>query len=232
MIRLLVVCLAGALALPVQASEEEMVSGRLDKGDSVGAERGAYYDEHALELERGQLATIRLESADFDPFLVLLSPSGVLQENDDYGDGFDARIDVVADEAGTWTVRTTAYEAGSSGSYTLFLAPGEVAEIQVIEGRLDPRDARAIKGEFLDTYVMELEEQTSFVVELQSYGFDGFLVVESPDGKFWRNDDAGSFDKSRIGPLTPSRGDWTFHVTTVGENEVGAYDLKILYLPE
>ena len=231
MMRMLVPCLAAVMALPALASEE-MISGRLEDGDAVGSERGAFYDEHTLELAEGQLATVRLESADFDPFLVLLSPSGVLQENDDYGDGYDSRIDLVADEAGSWTIRATAYEAGSSGAYTLFVEPGDVATIRVVEGRLDPRDEKAIKGEYLDTHRMPLAEQTPFVVELQSYGFDGFLVVRSPEGRFWRNDDAGSFDKSRIGPLQPSEGEWTFHVTTVSANEVGAYDLRIMYLPE
>jgi hypothetical protein len=77
-------------------------------------------------------------------------------------------------------------------------------------------------------YARSFDTAQPFTVELASFGFDGYLVVRAPDGQTWRNDDAGSASLSRLSDLPPMSGEWTVWVTTLGMEEVGAYDLRIL----
>jgi hypothetical protein len=84
----------------------------------------------------------------------------------------------------------------------------------------------------VDTHTFEGEAGTRYLIELTSLGFDGFLAVEPPAGDMLRNDDAGSTRLSRVGPTAaPKTGTWTVYVTTLGEDEVGAYDLRIIAMP-
>ena len=68
------------------------------------------------------------------------------------------------------------------------------------------------------------------IVELLSLGFDGYLVVTGPSGEVHRNDDAGSTQLSRIGPLTGT-GKWRIDVTSNSAGETGAYDLRFIVIP-
>ncbi|MEM1128166.1 MAG: hypothetical protein AAGI71_16085 [Bacteroidota bacterium] len=230
MTRFLLLSLLFLLSSPALA---QSFNGTLDTSDLVNAERNAYYDETTVSLEMGQITTIEMRSNDFDTYLIVRSPSGFTYENDDFqGDSSVSQVDLVADEAGTWTIWATAYSPDLTGTYTMNVTAGAVAEMETWEGRLDPRDRQTVKGEYVDTYEIELDQMTPITIELKSYGFDGFLVVQAPDGQYWRNDDAGSLDKSKIGPLAPTKGVWKLHVTTSRADEVGAYDLRVVYMPQ
>lgn len=226
----LLALLGGALALPLHA---QTTTGTLGP-DSPQRDEGIPYAEHSVTLAANQRFTARLESVDFDTYLVVRGPGGVEFTNDDYGSTSVSQVEFVAPRAGTYTVWATAYDAEvNTGAYTLVLTPGATATVAVVEGRLDPTDTLLPKGEYADTHERTIDADAPFDLELRSYGFDGYLAVRSPSGIWYRNDDAGGDTSfSRLAGLDPEAGTWHIVVTSAGAEEVGAYDLRVLtYTP-
>jgi hypothetical protein len=221
-----------ALALSVPAAHAQTAQNHVDllmPAEDMTREGDILYDEYTVDLAEGQELTVRMASPDFDTFIIVRSPSGEVTENDDFeGDQRKSQVDLVAMEAGTYTVWATAYDADQLGSYSLDIEPGAIASIQLLEGRLDPRDAVALKGEYVDLHEVEIDSGQPFRVDLVSYGFDGYLVVTSPSGQVWRNDDFGSTTLARVGPLPAEAGTWRIQATSARAEEVGAYDVRII----
>lgn len=228
--RLLLALVLLAVAAPAAA---QSYTGSLGPG-SPTREHGAPYDAYTFEAEQGQVVRVRMEGEDaLDTYLIVRSPSGTEWVNDDFEWMLNiSQVDLVAPEAGTWTAWASAYSSHGEGSYTLDIRLGPIAEVTTIEGRLDPRDAQSIKGEYYDTIAIEAPASGTFSVELISYGFDGFLRVTSPSGQQWRNDDAGSTSVSRVENLRGMPGEWTVDVTSYSPEEVGAYDLHVIVFPD
>ena len=207
------------------AAQAQTFSGSLAAGDATN-DGGKYVDTFTFEAAEGQEITVSMRSDLFDTYLIVEAPDGTPTENDDFGPGL-SQVSLISDRAGTWTVRATSYSSGTTGDYTVEVALGRIGESTLIEGRLDPRDELALKGEYFDTHPVSLEPGGEYYIELESFGFDGYLAVRSPSGETWRNDDAGSTSLARVGPLVGAAGEWTVFVTTSYEGELGAYDLTI-----
>jgi hypothetical protein len=219
------------LLIAAPAAHAQVERGSLGDGD-LQRDNGTYYDVYPVELEANQELALHLTSDAFDTFLVLRFPDGRTLENDDFGNQQTSRIRFVPRMGGTYQVWASSYAPGE-GDYVLDIVRGRTAEVLTIEGRLDPQDSTLVKGEYVDTFSFEMPAEGSAAVELASYGFDGYLRVTSPSGQVWRNDDAPGGDTARsyIGPLVYEPGPWTADVTSVREQEVGAYDLRVLVFP-
>lgn len=211
-------------AVPVLA---QTTTGSLGSGDAQRGE-GVYYDAVTIPVDVPSELTIRMESHDFDTYLIVRSPSGQEMVNDDFESQSVSQVDLIATETGAWTVWASSYGAGMEGEYSLVVTRGRELEIETLQGRLDYRDPVALKGEHFDTITRELPGEGSYIFELISLGFDGYLVVTSPTGEVWRNDDAGSTNVSRVGPVTGAAGTWTIQATSLLAGEQGAYDLNLI----
>lgn len=220
--RLLTLC----SALVAVAAGAQTHTGTLASGDAT-REGGQYVDTYTFQAQESQRVTVTMTGESFDTYLILESPSGEQVVNDDFGPG-TSQIDMLIGESGTWKAMASSYGGGESGDYELDIALGATGKTEVKEGRLDSKDTVGIKGEYYDTYTIQVKAGVEFFVELASLGFDGYLTVKSPSGQIWRNDDAGSTSLSRVGPLTGEAGDWTVYATSNGSEEVGAYDLRII----
>ena len=221
--------LAAVCAAPFAHAQVER--GALGTGDLQRA-NGTFFDAYPVVLAANQELSVDLTSDAFDTFLVVRFPDGRTLENDDFNGTTTSQIRFVPREAGTYQVWATSFEKGE-GAYVLDIVRGRQAEVLVLSGRLDPQDAASVKGEYVDTVAFEFPAEGAATVELQALGFDGYLRLTSPSGQVWRNDDApgGDVSRSEIGPLLYEPGAWTADVTSAGEGEVGAYDLRVLVFP-
>ncbi|MGB3492895.1 MAG: PPC domain-containing protein [Elainellaceae cyanobacterium] len=95
--------------------------GALESGDSVLPSDGSLYDEHPFNGRQGQPVVITLESAEFDTYLVLVSPSGsLISQNDDISDeNRNSSITVILPETGTYLAIANAYDSTGQGTYRL-----------------------------------------------------------------------------------------------------------------
>ena len=79
------------------------------------------YVEHTFEGNRGQTAILTLESADFDPRLILIGPSKTElgQNNDGFEGSNDALMGIALPESGTYTVIVNGATKSAVGQYHL-----------------------------------------------------------------------------------------------------------------
>ncbi|MGB3572682.1 MAG: PPC domain-containing protein [Phormidesmis sp.] len=111
----------GALRQPAAKAEtliEE--AGALSSGDAV-LDDGSLYDQYTFSASDGQYVTISLESEDFDPYLILLDPTGQrIGENDDVSStNRNSRLIVTLPSTGLYTAVANSYESGRSGEYAI-----------------------------------------------------------------------------------------------------------------
>jgi hypothetical protein len=105
---------------PIQIGQA--ISGTLGEDDPV-RDDGSFYEAYSLQGAPGMSVVITLQSKDFDSFLTVTSPSGVMEANDDQAEGdFNSRLELTLDEAGTWTIVANTLAAGETGNYTLLVA--------------------------------------------------------------------------------------------------------------
>lgn len=94
-------------------------TGVLEAGDQTLAS-GEYRDSYEMTFTPRSAVQIRLESSDFDPYLIVRTPSGRQEDNDDFQPpARGAGIDIPVAEPGTYAVTVTSYRPGERGRYTL-----------------------------------------------------------------------------------------------------------------
>jgi serine protease Do len=95
--------------------------GRLEEGDRVAYQDGSLYDEYEINGQEGQQIQIRLESVEFDPYLVLMHPNGdILARNDDINeDNLNSLLDYQLPQDGVYRVIANGFDRYSQGHYRL-----------------------------------------------------------------------------------------------------------------
>lgn len=95
-------------------------SGELADGDQT-LESGEFADSYPFKAEAGQSVTVDVTTdGELDPYVILKSPSGSQEENDDWeGSTSHARVSQTAPHTGQYRAIVTSYESGESGSYDL-----------------------------------------------------------------------------------------------------------------
>jgi hypothetical protein len=116
----------GGVAITGSVVLEEAHRGTLEAGDQRLRE-GEYFDEYTIQAVAGQTIMVDLRSPDFDTYLILETPGGEQERNDDWGDDtMHSHIEMIAPETGTYSVLVTTFLAEESGEYTL--------QVAVVEG--------------------------------------------------------------------------------------------------
>lgn len=205
------------LIIRTEPSDARIEEGRL------GPKGPRTYD---IEGEAGQRASITLTSDDFDTVVRLLGPSGLVAENDDSGDGTNSQIEIALPETGTYQVEVDSFGGGEDGRYELSIdigAPFDIAE----QGALSRDDDTLESGEFCDTYTFEANAGDFLEAYVTSSEFDTYLILESPSGQQWDNDDFGSGTDSGMIRVLDEAGIYQVTVTTFTTGETGAYSLSV-----
>jgi hypothetical protein len=225
----------GLVRLVVVAAAGSMAGGgiqrdRLAAGDAT-LSSGEYRDDFTFEGRRGQEAVIDLRSSDFDPYLIVHTPSGEQFDNDDYeGDASRSLIALVLDETGTYDVTVTSYQKGESGDYTLLMDVGEPVEpagLREENGTLGRGDGTLDDGEYIDIYEFTGRPGQRVTVDLRSNDFDTYLILEDPNGDHEENDDADDTTDSLLVTNLTESGRYRVGVTSYEAGETGAYRLTI-----
>ncbi len=214
--------------------------GSLGSGDTQ-LRSGEYYDSYTFEGRAGQRVAFDLRSSAFDPYVMVIAPSGDKKENDDWeGSNRHARIELTLEETGTFRVVVTSYTKDETGAYELRIEGGGAAVAtgggggggagsRVESGRLESGDATLRSGEYNDTYRFEGTRGETVTVDLRSNDFDPYLMVIDPDDKQTENDDhEGDARRSLVTLVLPRDGTYRVVVTSYRSGETGAYTVNIL----
>jgi hypothetical protein len=113
----------GQYLVRVEATDSPEMTALLETPGSLGPgsdslETGEYMEAFAVPVESGEMVRARLASAEFDAYLLVATPGGVILENDDR-EGTDSEIALVASQAGDLTVIVTTLEPGEQGRFRL-----------------------------------------------------------------------------------------------------------------
>jgi hypothetical protein len=212
----------------------QTVTGRLQPGD-ITLSSGEFEDIYSFEATAGDSVQIDLRSDEFDPYLLLIAPSGEQEENDDHeGSGSHSRIVWELPETGTYRVGVTSYEVGETGEYTLSYpangAAGNAVDtnIERFNGELSSSDRQLDGGEFLDRHEIEGRAGERLVIDLRSEDFDPYLILMGPDGEQEDNDDhEGSQSWSQIVTTLTADGTYSIGVTSYEKKQTGTYRLTV-----
>ena len=110
-----------------------------------------YFQYHTFSGKAGETITIEVSSNEFDSYLILVDPEeNKIAENDDGGEGNQAKITISLTSSGTYTVIVTSSKAEETGSYQLSGRAATVEEIQLS------------KAEQLNQQAWELKQQGKY----------------------------------------------------------------------
>ncbi len=109
---------------PQSDAGPRVIEGALGPGDTT-LSSGELRDQHVIQLPAGQPVRIDLESEDFDSWLIVRSPDGTEESNDDRGDGsLHAALAFTPEQSGEYIVTVTTFREGMRGSYRLRIGDG------------------------------------------------------------------------------------------------------------
>lgn len=105
----------------------QTLQGALQQGDAT-LRSGEFVDTYRFAGQAGQRVTIDMHSSAVDSYLILVSPSGAQEDNDDATpQQHDARIQTTLTETGDYAIAVTSYSHGESGDYSVSLQQNEAA---------------------------------------------------------------------------------------------------------
>jgi len=232
---LVVLCLVSAPGMLRAQGGPGLYRGTLASGDAQ-LSTGEYYDTYEFQGRAGQRAVFDLVSSAFDPYIMVVAPSGEKKENDDFNDSKShSRLELALEETGTYRVIVTSYEKGEGGAYELRIEGGGTGAVAAAEpgvrtesGRLAAGDTTLRTGEYRDGYAFAGRRGQSVTVDLRSAAFDTYLIVIDPSGKQHENDDhEGDSHRSLVSYELPEDGTYRVWATSYKSGETGAYDLRI-----
>lgn len=230
-----------------------VVRGELRQGDSVLPD-GSLHDDYTYRARRGERIAVRMDSNDFDAFLVVGRAGGHVELDDAVGDddgggGTNARVEFTADRDGVLTVRANSVRRGESGRYTLVLqsAPSGSASAgddgnggptpairagQTVRGTLTDGHPTLPDGSHYADYAYAGRRGERLTVRLSSDAFDAFLQVGAmaPGGGFESivgDDDGGGGTNARVEYTAERDGPVLVRVNSVMPGETGAYTLAL-----
>jgi hypothetical protein len=208
----------------------QKIEGTLDTGDEINPVDRSFVDSYPVQVSGEQLLIAALASSDFDPYLELTNASGeVVAFNDDSGPDVNAYLAVFLPSAGSYQLRATTFNGGTSGSYQLGYALESPNWQETLTGELQEGDQRHPEDNtWMDTYTLSGRAGQTLLVHLSSYSFDAFLQILDPEGNVVAQDDdqGGGTDALAILYLTQS-GEYTIRANTYTEATTGgSYLLK------
>ena len=195
------------------------------------------YELFQIQAPKGQLVTVTLTSAAFQPVLAVADE--INEECEDcmasVGEtGKPAVVRKAVSASGVLQVRANTMNKGDRGPYTLLATAVEPPRIsarplpfgQSVADALDSNDAFTTEGATVDAYAVRLTADQEIQLDLSSDDFDPKLELLTPAGaKVAEDDDGGPGTSARIRYTVPRAGLYQVRVTAVGPGGLGTYTL-------
>lgn len=107
----------------------QAMSGTLQAGDTT-LNSGEFIDTFSFTGQAGQRVVVDMRSSAFDPYLIVRSPSGAQEDNDDASStDRNARVETTLAESGEYRIGATSYRPGETGAYVVTLQQGNAPQV-------------------------------------------------------------------------------------------------------
>lgn len=233
-------------------SPGQRVNGALASGDRQ-LSTGEYADQFIIDGRAGQRVELRLDSAQFDPFVQINGPGNFVEANDDDpSGGRNSRLAVTLPSDGRYTVMVTSYAARETGNYVLRYGEGatNIADAPPPARPADPArvtpegavltlgrsvsgelasgdDTLQSSGEFVDHYRFSGRRGQRIAIDVASEAFDTYAILQPPEGDQIDNDDGPDGTNARIEQVLPADGEYGLLVTSYRPGESGRYTVTL-----
>ncbi|MEC4807193.1 MAG: CHAT domain-containing protein [Jaaginema sp. PMC 1079.18] len=116
------------------AQQTNEVTGELSENSQI-LDYGSYFNVHTFNGRAGAKFVIDLMSSDFNAYLIILGPNGKpIAQNDDGGEGTNARLVVTLPVAGTYQILASSFLPSMTGQYRLSLSlMSDGSELRLLE---------------------------------------------------------------------------------------------------
>lgn len=219
--------------VPPVTTAGNVITGVLDTSKPT-FDAGEFYSVYTRSLAAGSEVLIELSSAQFDTFLLVQSPDGVIFLNDDTGTStgsYLSRLTIPVLSSGDYTIYVTSYAGGETGNYTLSITEHDIHFDEQVADTLSTDDTTFSSGEYYHVYTYDLNAGDSIRVVMTSAEVDTYLFVTSPSGEAWVNDDfEGQTSISRLELTADVSGIYELYATTAQVGETGSYTLAVASL--
>jgi len=222
------------------------VSDTLREADQKMSGRGAFR-VYRFEARADKRYTITLQAPDFDAYVWVARPVGVLTEelasDDDGGEGTDARLRFKPPAAGSYYLVAQSLAADGSGGYTIQIvetdpppAPASrmIAVGQSMQGELtDESPVREEDGDQpYDLYTVRGKGQRVRIA-MNAENFDAYLqvvrVTESGEEEVASDDDSGGGTNARV--TLALDGEYRIIARALSSDGRGAYEISVTEPP-
>ncbi len=229
----------GRVAFIVYSAERvaanESVEGRLDDYPVATSDRTIRQRAFVLpSAPRGY--EVHLGSIDFDTILVGGSLLQSASEDDDGGPGTDSRLLIGSVRGEDLALLVTSYGGSSGGTFTLeptVRAGGLPEGAQTITpnasvvGILDLHGLR-YDNRTVVPYQFQAEAGDEVLISLRSEEFDSYLLVETPTGVVYSDDDGGTGRNSALRLDLPISGTYYLYVSSFSGAATGTFSLELV----
>ena len=190
-------------------------------------------DRYAFQGRAGEEVQIRLDSPDFDPYLMLQNAAGeTIAENDDSEGTYNSLLNFVFPETGTYDAIVTSYAGGVVGQYNLRVNATEIINPPLLQ----PAGSRMEEGERIvarnlmkrgDRYAIQGEANQMLQISLGSPDFDTYLILQNAAGEvIAESDDSTNGTDSFLETTLPAAGNYNLIATAFTDESVGNYQLS------
>jgi hypothetical protein len=234
-------CMGGGSAGGRTIKVGSTASGSLTDDDPLMRNNRGPYQIWVVQGKRGQRLAIEMNSSAFDAYLYVRDSDGFLiGQDDDGGEGNNARVRTILPRNGHYRIIATSYGPTARGDYSLAVSewpapeapsPGSEQTLSVGDSRdglLEPGDEVSGDGPYQDRWTFEATAGQRVRVEMASTDVDSYLILLGPDGRVVAtNDDALGRDAGIT--LRPEQsGRYTALATTYGDvPRMGAYRIAL-----
>ena len=213
------------------------INGRLSERSGED-DSGNRFDLYRVNLNRGDRISVRLNSDDFDAYLVVgKTRNGVFEElayNDD-GEDLNSHLVFTAPENGEFDIRARSVSSDAEGRYVIKVENGPPRPValpltvgETVSGRIDDKSPENTEGGRSVYYSLSVRGGESYEVSLNSDEFDTFLeVFDAYEKSIDRDDDSGG-DLNSLLQLHPKEDAvYTIEARPLGRGATGAFELKV-----
>lgn len=209
----------------------EVLTGDLADGDET-LDSGEWVDAHRIPVSAGEQLTIDMQATGFDPYLIVQNTDQEQIDNDDYeGDATRSLVSLVAAGDGEILIAPTTFAPNTGGAYQIRITRGAAGEpaapaASANTGELEDTDPVTERGTPYDMYTFEGQPGQRAEIRLTSEAFDTYLVVRSPSGEQFENDDAAGMNRnSALDLRLTESGTYRVLASAYANTARGAYDL-------
>jgi len=176
-----------------------------------------------MTATRGQSLDL-LASSDFDNMLFVVDSEGNIYEDDDGGDGTNARVRLRNLSPGPVLIAFKGYDEEAVGPFSLTFSPRpEPKELeigQIHRGKLDGEGVLGLE------YFFPMEANTYYQVVLRSSDFDAYLEAQV-DGLSYEDDDGAGDSDSLLILSSEQDTQATIEARAFSSGESGLFDLQV-----